>query len=1049
MNFMAELSFGAGDSVRLKHDPGRVGVVTNRIRARGDIRFLQVRFANGAQYVPEDQLERIGTDGDDPLDMLKRGRVGNAGDLRRAVTHARLTGRLADVIYSMNTTGTDFYAHQFKPIVKLMNSVGRGILIADEVGLGKTIEAGLLWTELRTRFDFRRLLVLCPAMLREKWQRELRQRFGVAADVLDAGGTLHRLRQAERDGPSASFAVIGSLQGLRPHRGWSDGGEEQPGGESARLARFMDERNENDPLVDLCVIDEAHYLRNRETMTALLGRLVRAISDFIVLLSATPIHLKSGDLYELLRLLDENMFQRRQSFDDILEANGPLVRARGLILDSGGCLDAETTAAVERELLDARQHRLLAGSRQLAALLSEQEWRENPMRPDVRARLAERLDRVNLLGHVVTRTRKRDVQDRRVVRDVHAVDVTLSEPERAFYEAVTNLVRRYCMQRGGHEGFLLTIPQRQMCSSMPAALQFWGEGGAAEPEEDSEYAEDHDRPLRAELTARAAELGDLATLWSQDNKYRKLCQHLRSLFQQEPSTKVVVFSYFRATLRYLHQRLDADRIPSVTMHGGHADKDAIVEEFRESPSLSVLLSSEVGSEGIDLQFASVVINYDLPWNPMRVEQRIGRIDRLGQPAEKIRVWNLFYEDTIDDRIYHRLFERLNVFEGALGGLETVLGDRIQELTQALFSKYLTPEQELTRIEQTALALENRQLQEMRLEDEATDLTAYGDYILRQVKAARELHRSISAQDLQTYVTDYFDVHYTGSEFRQVADNSTRFDISLSVDARRDFLAYLRQLRLTVQTRLAGDTVRHVRCRFENTAVPDSGGCEEVISQFHPLVRFVSERLSAPDEQRRPAVAIQVAVEDLEAACEPNLYAFSVQRWSVRGLRDMERLDYAAAPLREGFSPLDPAAAERLIATAVNRGMAWPGARGVVDLGKIAEFVDENCMARSDSRFERYVKDLDAENADRASVQEGMLDEHYRTQRSKLEELHERYRREGRTHLLPPTEGRLRALETRTERRRRDIEDRRRLRYTTPEPVCVGIIKVAAAGETEP
>ena len=1046
---MNEVAFEAGQQVRLKHDPGRVGVVTNRTRTRGDIRRLQVRFANGAQYVPEDQLEGVRSEGDDPLDLLTRGRIGDAADLRRAVTHARLTGRLADVIYSMDTTGTDFYAHQFKPIVKLMNSVSRGILIADEVGLGKTIEAGLLWTELRTRFDFRRLLVLCPAMLREKWQRELRQRFGVTADVLDAGRTLDRLRQAEQDGPAASFAIIGSLHGLRPHRGWSESAPERPGGESSRLARFMEERNESDPLVDLCIIDEAHYLRNRETMTSVLGRLVRAISDFIVLLSATPIHLKSGDLYELLRLLDENTFQRQQSFDDILEANRPLVSARKLILDSGSSPDAETRAALERELLRAREHRLLAGSRQLDALIGERVWSENLIQPDVRARLAERLDRVNLLGHVVTRTRKRDVQERRVVRVVNALDVTLSEPERAFYETVTNLVRRYCMQRGGHEGFLLTTPQRQMCSSMPAALQFWGQGGATEGDEDSEDADDHDRPLRAELTARAAELGDLATLWRQDSKYQKLREHLRSLFREEPATKIVVFSYFRATLRYLHQRLDEDGIRSITMHGGHADKNQIVDEFRESPDLDVLLSSEVGSEGIDLQFARVVINYDLPWNPMRVEQRIGRIDRLGQPAEKIHVWNLFYQNTIDDRIYHRLFERLHVFEGALGGLETVLGDRIQELTQALFSARLTPQEESRRIEQTALALETRQLEEGRLEDEATHLTAYGDYILRQVKAARELHRSISAHDLQSYVTDFFDIHYTGSEFRQVPDDVTRFDISLSVDARRDLAVYLRKLRMPTQTRLAGDTTRHIRCRFENTAVPDPGEREEVISQFHPLVRFVSERLSAPDQQRRPAVAIQVAAQHVEGVCAPDLYGFSVQRWSVRGLRAMERLDYAAAPLGDGLRPLDPPAAEQLIATAVNHGIAWPGARGAMDLSDVAEFVDGVCLAQSESRFEQYVKDLNAENADRANLQERVLEEHYRTQRSKLEELLERYRREGRARLLPPTEGRLRALETRTERRRRDIADRRELQYSNPEPICVGIIEVRVATGREP
>ena len=103
---MSEAAFEAGQQVRLKHDPGRVGVVTNRTRARGVIRRLQVRFADGAQYVPEDQLEGIGSEDDDALDLLKRGRLGDAADLRRAVTHARLTGRIADVIYSMDTTGT-------------------------------------------------------------------------------------------------------------------------------------------------------------------------------------------------------------------------------------------------------------------------------------------------------------------------------------------------------------------------------------------------------------------------------------------------------------------------------------------------------------------------------------------------------------------------------------------------------------------------------------------------------------------------------------------------------------------------------------------------------------------------------------------------------------------------------------------------------------------------------------------------------------------------------------------------------------------------------
>ena len=164
----------AGQKVRLINDTGRVGILTGRTLPRVGVTLWQVHFADGTTYVPEDQLELLPDVPEHPVDLLERGRLGVAADLRRTLTHVRLTGRLANILYSMDMTGTDFYAYQFKPIVKLLHSATTGILIADEVGLGKTIEAGLLWTELRSRFDFRRLFVLCPAILRGKWVRELR-----------------------------------------------------------------------------------------------------------------------------------------------------------------------------------------------------------------------------------------------------------------------------------------------------------------------------------------------------------------------------------------------------------------------------------------------------------------------------------------------------------------------------------------------------------------------------------------------------------------------------------------------------------------------------------------------------------------------------------------------------------------------------------------------------------------------------------------------------------------------------------------------------------
>ena len=1033
------MSFATGTRVRLKHDPGSVGVITGRTRKIGGVCRWQVSFPHGTQYVPDDQLEVIREGGDDPLDLFARGRLGDELDLRRTITHARLTGRLADVIYSMDTTGTDFYAHQFKPVVKLMNSVGRGILIADEVGLGKTIEAGLLWTELRTRFDFRRLLVLCPAVLREKWQRELGRRFGVDADIRDARGTLECLRRAEEEGQHFGFAIVASLQGLRPEKGWNERSGHETGGSASRLARFLEDHGQDDPIVDMCVIDEAHYLRNPETMTAALGRLVRAVSDYIVLLSATPIHLRSGDLHELVRLVDEDTFDHRQSFDEILEANGPLVRARDLILRGSRDSVSKTSAELEHELHRAHNHRLLAGSRQLRSLIEEEVWRHDFADPAIVARLADRLDRVNLLGHVVTRTRKRDVEERRVLRDVKAENIPLSPPEARFYEAVTRVVREYCMQHGTHEGFLQVTPQRQMCSSMPAALRLWQQGPSVEEDGNGEAPDEVIRPLRVELTARARYLGNLNELWRSDGKYERLSAVLRRLVERDHTEKVIVFSYFRATLHYLCERLDTDGVRAIVLHGGTPDKDATVSRFRESRDDNVLLSSEVGSEGIDLQFASVIINYDLPWNPMRIEQRIGRIDRLGQQAEKIHVWNLFYNETIDARIYNRLFERLELFKGALGAIEPVLGDMIQKLTSELFSKQLTPEEEVERIEQTCVALEVRRRNEEELEGEAAGLTAYGDYILNQVQAARDLHRCISARDIQSYVIDFFQVQYQGSEFRQVSNDPMRFDVSLSLAARSDLTAYLRKNRIQTSTRIAQDSVSKVRCRFENTAVPDLNGREEVISQFHPLVRFVADRLDAPDEKRWPAVAISVSVEKLDLDLVPDRYVFSVQRWWVQGLRDMERLYYTATALGKcDGDTLKPAVAERLIVAAAHEGNQWPGGRDAVE--DAFRTITEGCIAPSDAAFKAYIGDLEGENYDRADVQQRMLDDRYRNQRAQIEKVLKQYREGGKLRLVPATEGRLRMLEMRTDRRRKEIRTRRKLKHRN-ETVCVGIIEV--------
>jgi superfamily II DNA or RNA helicase len=1023
----------AGQRVRLIHDPGRIGVLTGRTLARAGTTLWQVQFPDGADYVPEDQLELVPDTPEHPVELLQRGLLGSAADLRRTLTHVRLTGRLANVLYSMDMTGTDFYAYQFKPLVKLLQSPSTGILMADEVGLGKTIEAGLLWTELRSRFHFRRVLVLCPAVLRGKWATELRTRFGVRADILGPAEVLSNLRESITGGASTDFAIVASMQGLRPPRDWES--LEDKEGTTRELAQFLRQLEHADPLIDLLIVDEAHYMRNPETMTNELGKLLRGVSQYVAILSATPIHLRNEDLFQLLNLVDGDLFNRPNQFDELLEANAPLVRLRDEL--QARRLTPETFSS---RLRQAMAYPLLAGNRQLSALTNAVPTQSELSDPKAVSRLTHRVESVNLLGHILSRTKKREVTEWSVIREPVAEMVPLSPPEREFYDAVTEVVREFAAKRGTHEGFLLVAPQRQMSSCMAAALRFWRDRGVSSEEElfedsgvgSQEVAEVG--PLIQELIERTRDLGDYETLRRCDSKYDRLRDRLREYLTEHLGEKIVLFSYFRATLKYLSQRLEEDGIPTIILQGGEADKDAILRTFQAENGPPVLLSSEVGSEGIDLQFSRVLVNYDLPWNPMRVEQRIGRLDRLGQKAQRITIWNLLHNDTIDERIYERLYLRLRIFQRALGGLEPILGEKIQDLTLTLLRDRLSPAQEAERIRQTAQAIENRLHEEEKLEEEARHLVAFGDFILNEIQAARELSRRISADDLRKYVIAFFTERYPGSEFRQDPSDLARFRVKLSAQACNDLDSFVRRHGLTGQTQL---TWNEVNVRFENTVLTNQERGVETINQLHPIVRFVGERIADAGALRPPAVAVRLskdALEDLPSG----VYVFAVQRWMVRGVQDIERLYYTAVRIDGDDKLLGPEVAERAVTTAANQGVDWLSVQDRVDLSRAARLANEVCLAEADKEYDVFVRELRAQNDDRADIQGRSADAHFRARRETLTNVRDRHIRLGRHGLARATEAQIEALKRWVERERERIAERRRLTQRKDE-ICVGLI----------
>ena len=951
--------------VVLKNDPQRGGWATDEREERGGRMFRKVLMDSGRrEWIPEDQLEAGGSGGDSPLDMLKAGKVSAPSHLRRALLHIRLFGRLTDMIYSMEATNTDFYPHQFKPVLKLLRSPAQGILIADEVGLGKTIEAGLIWTELRARYDFRRMLVFCPAVLREKWRDELTLKMGMHPRVCqNAREVLETLQSGEHR--ARGFALICAQQGLRlPRKKESEDGANDP---RARLAQFLRE-SQDDPPIDLLVVDEAQHIRNPESRTHAMGRLLRGASRYAVFLSATPLANKNRDMFMLLNLLDGGAFEHERDFENVLDANQPVIELRDKILR--GKLSAEDFHA---GLAKARGHSLLRNSEQLSLLESERLTDADLARHETQARLAERLEHAHLLGHVVTRTRKKDIGIR-ASREVVDEPVKMTPAEREVYELVTSQAVEYAKLREGPAEFFLMTPQRQMASSMVSALSHWraktedweagewddeGESGSAALTVAAEIYRDNRKRLDA-LDPK---------LRGGDSKYNRLVERLDDHFRTHPPEKAIVFSTFPGTLEYLRERLTDDRPQwgSVVLRGGGTagDKMDLVGRFREDDNARILLSSEVGGEGIDLQFCWLVVNYDMPWNPMRLEQRIGRVDRIGQRSEKILVWNLLHEGTIDERIYQAVGTKEWLSRRALGDAEAVIAREFRELTRELLLGELSEEQKKRRLDNAKTAVEMSVRAMEQLETEAGHLIAHGDYLLRQIRGAHDEGRWVTPDDLAAYVGDFMRTH--GGVFQHLNDEGD-YEIALPADE----TIRLRQFVAERKGAYGGAFLRGDRavrvCFGGNRAVPRGG--KEIVTHTHPLVRFIADDTERNGEKLRPVIAAKlssVKSSGLLGDAKPGIYVIAGALWSFQGgAGRIEKIAYAGK--RADVSrALNGEEAETIAIAAAKVGAYWPQWQGLLDR-KTAVETAALLFTSLDDGYREFASGLTAEAGDRAEIQ---------------------------------------------------------------------------------
>ena len=343
----------------------------------------------------------------------------------------------------MEAAQIDFYPYQFKPVLKFINSPTERLIIAGEVGLGKTIEAALIWVELQARRQAKRLLVVCPKILAEKWRDELRNKFLIDARIIDFTDLQQEIRYLKSEGPGHSFALIGTYTGLRPPRPelkvLSNPPDEQDA--CSQKTGFLREirhwQMNFDPL-DLVIFDEAHYMRNPASSTFNLGLCLAETAGSVLCVSATPVNNSNIDLHSLLRLTDESFFGKQGMFEELLEVNRPTVQAG----------NALSKIPVDMsQLVSAIEGMSVSPFIQNVPLFKQIIKQLESFDPKDKAQLAkcqDVIEKLNLLGSYINRTRRVQVKENRPVREPMVLPVVYTDEEMKLYRTILQLVRARC-----------------------------------------------------------------------------------------------------------------------------------------------------------------------------------------------------------------------------------------------------------------------------------------------------------------------------------------------------------------------------------------------------------------------------------------------------------------------------------------------------------------------------------------------------------------------------------------------------------------------------
>lgn len=719
--------FEIGQRICLINDKNKRGIVNDTISEEGsyeiiwdngDIETLRQKNIQNEIITPT------------PWERLSNNEFDDYRNFTISTIINKVRNTSANTISTLKASKTIFKPYQFIPLLKLLNSENKRIIVADEVGLGKTISAGHIVLELAARGELNSLLVVCLNSIQEKWIDELQNKFNVRIEKFERIQDFKTSLKNSQEHNDKIFGVINY--------------------DKFRQRQNIEYFENNAIRFDLIIFDEVHTLRNDTNARKSLKSFTE-IANSIVMLTATPIMTSLENLYSIVRLLDENNYSNYQIFQNAININKPFIRAYNQ-LNSGVSKNeiAEELKNVkvpnvfkygdDESTANVPLREILADDKLYHLIIQELEGIE-PITLTKKVHLQEMLINLNSLNHFYTRTRKIEVlaEGNIVSRNANVIEIKMNDDEQEIYDEVINTVVE---DIGGIQ------IKRNYASSLFA----------------NNYTEEQYSKGVKDISFN-------------DNKYKALIE----IISNQENNKIIVFAFFRKTLLYLKNRLQNDTFKVGLIFGGIDinERNKIIDRFKNN-EFQILLSSEVGSTGLDMQFCDRIVNYDLPWNPMVVEQRIGRIDRIGQQSELINIFNFIYKDTIEEQIYTRLFNRIGLFNEALGNLDEILGETeeyIEGEIQKIYKEKLSKAEINERLDRIAAAYERNKLDLQRIDEGLKDSFSNDLYFENEIKAIEKNKKYLTETDLAEFIERLIANKLTTLTFIQSTDNRLIYEIN--------------------------------------------------------------------------------------------------------------------------------------------------------------------------------------------------------------------------------------------------------------------------------